>query len=101
MGKNNDLDMQTFQIYQDEETDMPDLGDKEKEPPKKGGGLKGVFAKFKKNKIEQPKTQPKNIVVTKEKVKAQNSSNNEVIKGVAIGLLIMALVIVLDILNII
>lgn len=95
MGKNNDLDMQTFQIYQEEETDMAEMV----EPVKKPTGIKGVFANMKKKKTgERPQ---KNTTVSSSKEESSSSGGmSDVTKGVLIGLVVVVLVIVLDVLNV-
>jgi hypothetical protein len=79
MGQKDDLDMQTFQIYQDDDS-VPVPMDEVKEQPKKKMGFGG----FK-------KSEPNGSGAVK-----SGSNNGELIKGVAIGVGLVVLFIVID-----
>ncbi len=97
MGKNNDLDMQTFQIYQDEETDMAEMV----EPVKKPTGIKGVLANMKKKKTGERPQKTATITMPGEDEAGAKKGMSDVTKGIAIGLVVVVLVIILDVLKII
>ncbi len=99
MAKNDDLDMQTFQIYQDEETDMTTLVSEQKEQPKQGG-VKGMFSSFKKKKTgEIPKRENTPAIEaseSKSKPKVAKAPLPDSLKGILIGVALIVLFILAD-----
>ena len=91
MGKKNDLDLQTFQIYQDEETTTP--------PPDENVQKKKKFSmpSFKKkekasNSVDAESDQdihPSDSV-------SVNKKDQTVVKGIAIGIAILVLIVAFD-----
>lgn len=93
MGKKNDLDLQTFQIYQDEETTTP--------PPEENVQKKKKFNMLSFSKKAKTSNSVDSESHTDEhpsdSVSVNKSGNNQaVIKGIGIGLTILILIILVD-----
>lgn len=90
MGKNNDLDIQTFQIYQDDETNESKTETKE-QPKKK----KFDFSFKRKEKVEKTAT-PVDAADDDEDEGSSKKGMNEIVKGLLIGFAVLAVFIIID-----
>lgn len=92
MGKKNDLDLQTFQIYQDEETTTP--------PPEENVQKKKKFAMpsfKKKDKASNSVDAESDIDVhPADSVSVNKSKDQTVLKGIAIGFAVLVLIVLAD-----
>ncbi len=96
MGKNNNLDMQTFQIYQDEETDAAHT--EVEAPKKKKFSMSSLFKKEKAagelNEVADSKEDYSAVKTDDEKVEKKGMS--DALKGVLIGVVVLLLVVAVD-----
>ncbi len=86
MAKKSDLDMQTFQIYQDEETNEPPIESKEDQKKKK------FDFSFKKNKPH-----PDAVDSDDDEDEKPKGGMSDIVKGIALGVIIIAIFVVIDI----
>jgi hypothetical protein len=97
MGKNNNLDMQTFQIYQDEETDAAHT-EKMEAPKKKKFSMSSLFKKEKAagelNEVADSKEDYRAVKTDDEKVEKRGMS--DALKGVLIGVAVLLLIVAFD-----
>ncbi|NCP98029.1 hypothetical protein GW796_08900 [archaeon] len=89
MAKKDDIDLQTFQIFQDEETETVPLDDPIN-PQKKKSGFGGLMQKMREKKpvvenlsVKTPAQKPKNSV-------------KEIVVGLSVGLIFILIVIAID-----
>lgn len=97
--KNNDLDMQTFQIYQDEETDMTTVMEnqpKQQEQKPKAKGLKGMFSFNKKKTGEITRKTTKPISASNSGSSNKSSGLPDSVKGLLVGVLLLIIFVVID-----